>query len=216
MRRTVVALALGALAVGGWPTIQAVAQDTKTARGTVTVMAAGSVTVKVANVDMTFGVDGKTTVEAAGAGTKARAAEKAGAGLKLAEVVKVGQAVEVSYRGTGGTLHAVRIRAVSSPGPDLAVPVERSSNGTVQSVTATSMTITGSGGGGATFTQTFMITPDTTVTGRGAGTAAAAKGGRTVITDLVGKGDTVSVSYKEMGTGLHASGVRVTAKAAVK
>ncbi len=65
MRRTVVALALGALAVGGWPTIQAVAQDTKTAQGTVTVMAAGSVTVKVANVDMTFGVDGKTTVEAA-------------------------------------------------------------------------------------------------------------------------------------------------------
>ena len=39
MRRTFVALALGALVVAGWPATPAFAQPTKTARGTVTAMA---------------------------------------------------------------------------------------------------------------------------------------------------------------------------------
>jgi hypothetical protein len=48
MRRTFVALALGALVVAGWPaSTPAFAQPTKTARGTVTAMAADSIGVKV-------------------------------------------------------------------------------------------------------------------------------------------------------------------------
>ena len=216
MRRTFVALALGALVVAGWPTTQAFAQDTKTARGSVTAMAADSITVKVQSVDMKFVVDGKTTVEARGAGTKSKAAQAAGmAGPKLGDVVKVGDAVEVSYHDMGGTLHAAKIRAVASPGPaTAAAAASKTSNGTVKSVAATSLSISGTAGGGATFDQTFVIDAKTKVVGRGAGTAAAAKGGKTAITDLVAAGDKVTVHFHDMGGTLHAAEVRVTAKAA--
>jgi hypothetical protein len=218
MRRTFVALALGALVVAGWPTTQAFAQDTKTARGAVTAMAADSVTVKVQNVDMKFAVDGKTTVEARGAGTKTKAAQAAGmAGPKLGDVVKVGDAVEVSYHDMGGTLHAAKIRAVASAGPATAAEAaSKTSNGTVKSVAATSLSISGTAGGGATFDQTFVIDAKTKVVGRGAGTAAAAKGGKAAITDLVAAGDKVTVHFHDMGGTLHAAEVRVTAKAAAK
>ncbi|HEV2983390.1 MAG TPA: DUF5666 domain-containing protein [Vicinamibacterales bacterium] len=216
MRRTFVALALGALAVAGWPTRPAFAQDTKTARGTVTAMAADSISVKVQGVDMKFVVDTKTTVEARGAGTKSRAAQRAGMpGPKLADVVKVGEAVEVSYHDMSGTFHAARIRAVANPGPSSpAEAASKTSNGTVKSVTATSLSISGSGGGGATFDQTFTIDSKTKVVGKGAGTASAAKGGKIAITDLVAMGDRVSVSFHDMNGTLHASEVRVTTKAA--
>jgi len=46
----------------------------------------------------------------------------------------------------------------------------------------------------------------------GAGTAAAAKGGTIAITDAVGVGDQVTVTYRKAGTALHAEEVRVTAK----
>ena len=216
MRRTFVALALGALVVAGWPTTQAFAQDTKTARGSVTAMAADSISVKVQSVDMKFAVDGKTVVEARGAGTKSKAAQAAGmAGPKLGDVVKVGDAVEVSYHDMGGTLHAAKIRAVASPGPaTAAAAASKTSNGTVKSVAATSLSISGTAGGGATFDQTFVIDAKTKVIGRGAGTAAAAKGGKTAITDLVAAGDKVTVHFHDMCGTLHAAEVRVTAKAA--
>jgi hypothetical protein len=216
MRRTFVALALGALVVAGWPATPAFAQPTKTARGTVTAMAADSVNVKVQGVDMKFGVDGKTTVEARGAGTKSRAAQRAGApGPKLSEVVKVGDNVEVTYHDMSGTLHAAKIRAVASPGPATAAEAAaKSSNGTVKSVSATSLSISGSSGGGATFDQTFTVDSKTKVIGRGAGTKSAAAGGKVSITDLVGTGDKVTVSFHDMGGTLHAAEVRVTAKGA--
>ena len=47
----------------------------------------------------------------------------------------------------------------------------------------------------------------------GAGTAAAAKGGKIAITDIVGKGDQVTVTYHKMGASSHAAEVRVTRKA---
>ncbi len=214
MRRTFLALALGALVVAG--TTPAFAQPTKTARGTVTAMAADSINVKVQNVDMKFVVDSKTTVEARGAGTKSKAAQRAGmSGPKLSEVVKVGEAVEVSYHDMSGTLHAAKIRAVASPGPATAAEAaSKSSNGTVKSVTATSLSISGSSGGGATFDQTFTIDSKTKVVARGAGTATRKTGGKGAITDLVAMGDKVSVSFHDMVGTLHASEVRVTAKAA--
>ena len=213
MRRLLLAVPLAALSVVVWPAPHALAQSTKSARGTVTAVAADSVTVKVGATDMKFTVDEKTNVEAPGAGGKARQAAAAGkAGPKLGQLVRVGQAVEVSYHDIGGTLHAAAIKQVSTAG-DAGMPA-KSSSGKVTAVTATSLAIAGSGSGGATFTQTFTIDPKTVVTGRGAGTAAAAKGGKTAATDLVGVGDTVSVSYREEGTTLHANNVRVTAKAA--
>jgi hypothetical protein len=213
MRRLFIAVPLAVLSVVGWPTSHALAQDTKTARGTVTAMVADSVTVKVGATDMKFGVDDKTKVQAPGAGTKSRQAVTAGkSGPKLAEVLKVGDAVEVGYHDVGGMLHAATIRKVATVG-NAGAP-GKTAAGKVTAVSATSLAIAGSGSGGSTFTQTFTIDPKTTVTGRGAGTAAAKKGGRTVATDLIAVGDTVSVSYREEGTMLHASSVRVTAKAA--
>src|SRR5437868_15185816 len=101
MRSTFLALSLAALTlVAG--TTRAAAQDTKTARGTVSAMSGTSLTVTVAGTAMNFMVDDKTVVEARGAGTAANKAAAAGKpGPKLADVVKTGQSVEVSYREMG-------------------------------------------------------------------------------------------------------------------
>ena len=212
MRRLFFGVTVVALLVG-WSIPQVQAQSTKTARGTLTAMTADSVTVKVGTTDMKFSVDDKTNVEAPGAGTKSRQATAAGkSGPKLAEVLSVGQAVEVSYHEMNGAMHAAAIKRVPTAGA--AGAPGKSSIGKVTAVSASSLAISGSSSGGATFTQTFTIDPKTVVTGRGAGSAAAAKGGKTVATDLVAVGDTVSVSYREDGATLHANNVRVTAKAA--
>jgi cobalamin biosynthesis Mg chelatase CobN len=220
MKRTLLALALVALAAAGWPAARLAAQESKMARGAVTAVAADSLTVKVGGQDMKFIVDSKTNVEAVGAGTKSRQAQAAGApGPKLTDVVKVGQPVAVSYTETGGSNHATRIRAISSlaaePGATSGPGGAKTANGTVKSVAATSMTISGSSGSGATFTQTFTIDGTTKVIGKGAGTASAAAGGKTVITELVSNGDAVSVTYHAAGNALHAAEIRVTNKAGV-
>jgi len=218
MRRTGLALSLVALALVTWLTAPAAAQETKSARGTVTALAGNSITVKAGDRELKFTVDDKTTVNVEGGGTASRAAAAAGkAGPKLAELVKVGDPVEVRYHEMTGSLHAVEIRRVPSAGPgggttsdQKAETKAETSNGTVEAVTASSLTITGSSGGGAKFTQTFTIDGNTKVIGKGAGTAAAAKGGKLVITDYVSKGDRVTVTYHKVGSALHAAEVRVT------
>jgi hypothetical protein len=215
MRRMPFALLLVALVVVGWPSSRAVAQTTKTARGTVTAVGPDSITVKVADHDMQFAVDPKTAIMAPGAGTKTRRATAAGAsGAKITELLKAGDNVEVRYTDSGGTMRAASIRSVASAGTaGSSAAAAETTRGTVKSVSADSLTITGSGGGGATFTQVFTIDANSRVVGQGAGTAAAAGGGRTVITDVVHVGDTVSVAFHKMGDSLHASEVRVTVKA---
>lgn len=220
MRRTLLALVIAALGIVIGPATQALAQDTSNkTRGTISALGADSITVKARDAEMKFSVTPRTVVEARGAGTRGRQAQAAGnAGPKLSEVVKTGDAVEVSYvDATGGTLRATRIRAITSAGATSEEkPSDMVSSGTVRSVTASAMTISGSSGGGATFTQSFTIDPSTKVVAKGAGTAAAAKGGKIAITEAVGVGDRVSVSYHEAGSTLQASEVRVTVKSAAK
>jgi hypothetical protein len=86
------------------------------------------------------------------------------------------------------------------------------SSGRVKTITSDSITIEGRSGGGASFTQTFAIGADTSVVGRGAGTAAAARGGRAPIPELIAAGDRVSIAYRKDGSTLRASDVRVTMK----
>jgi hypothetical protein len=218
MRRMFLALAVTTL-VAGWPTTQALAQDSSKTRGTISALGGDSITVKVRDQEMRFGVDVKTVVEARGAGTKGRQAEATGkAGPKLSEVVKTGDAVEVTYvDAASGALRATRIRAIPSVGnTGDAKPSDMVSSGTVKSVAANTITISGSSGGGATFTQSFVIESGTKVVARGAGTAGAATGGKITITDAVAAGDRVSVSYHEGGGSLQASEVRVTMKAAAR
>jgi uncharacterized protein DUF5666 len=206
--RAVVPLVALFLVLGLAPRAQA--QNSKKVTGTLTAMAADSVTVKVAGADMNFMVDDKVHVEAPGAGTRTRQAAAQGARPKLSELLKAGDPVEISYTESGGSRHATEIRKVSSAGSG-GVP-SNSATGTVTSVSATSLSISGSGGGGSTFAQTYVIDGSTKVVGRGAGTAAAKAGGKIAITDVVATGDHVAVSYKSDGAALKATEVRVTAK----
>jgi hypothetical protein len=218
MKSMFLALSVAVLSVVAWPTAQAIAQEEKLARGTVSDIGGSWVTVKVRDQALKFAVDNKTRVEARGGSTKTREANMAGKpGPKLADVLKVGQPVKVSYHDMSGNLHASKIEAIPSAGSEggsiKAAPAEMTSHGTVKSVDADSITISGSAGGGGMFTQTFTIDPKTKVVAKGAGTAAAAKGGKAPLSDLIANGDKVSVSYFKVGDRLHASDVRVTMKA---
>ena len=205
--------------VGAGLTVQAAAQDTKSARGTVTAVAGDSITVKVADKELKFAVDSKTVLTASGAGTAERKADATGKpGLRVADFVKTGDAVEVSYQETGSTLRASNIRRVSSAGSGGgAMSAERgdTASGTVDSISATSLGLSGSTGGGGKFKQTFTIDATTKVIAEGASTAAG-KGGKVVLTDFVGVGDQVMVSYRKAGDALHADEVRVRSKAPKK
>jgi hypothetical protein len=64
--------------VGVGLTAEAVAQETRSARGTVTAVAGDSITVKAADRELKFMVDPKTVLMASGAGTADRKAEAAG------------------------------------------------------------------------------------------------------------------------------------------
>jgi hypothetical protein len=211
MRRTLVTLSLAAISLVGWTTSYAFAQE-KTARGSVTAMTGDTVTVKAGAQELRLTVDAKTTVTASGAGTANRAAEAAGkAGAKLGDIIKVGDNVEVTYHEMGGTMHAASIRKVAALGSGGGGTVEKPmmASGTVDSVTASSLVVSAAGG----TKMTFTIDGQSKVVGRGVGTAAAAKGGKTSITDLVASGDRVSVSYHKTGDTMHAAEVRITAKA---
>jgi hypothetical protein len=215
MKSTILALALTVISMILWPSTSAVAQEEKVARGTITAIGGGSLSMQVAGTVMNFSVDRQTRVDAPGASTKARQANAAGkAGPHLGDVLKVGQSVAVTYRDAGGPLRASLVRAIPSAGRaggSVKTVSEMHSVGTVKAVFADSITISGNGGG-ASFTQTFKIGPDTTVVGKGAGTAAAARGGRVPLSNLIAAGDRVSVAYWTDGADLRASDVRVTLK----
>src|SRR5258707_152783 len=118
MRRTLLALPLAALAVAGWHTTHAIAQETKTARGQLTAIGADSETVRVSDQDMKFGVDAKTRVQATGGSTKTRQAVAAKGGKdEISDLVHAGDRVSVSYQETGSTLRAAEIRVTVKAGP---------------------------------------------------------------------------------------------------
>jgi hypothetical protein len=219
MQTVLLGVSFALLSVIWWPTPYALAADTKVARGTVVAIGGSSLTVKVRDQEITFSVDTTTVVEARGAGTKARAAQASrGAGPTLAEVLTVGQAVAVTYHAMNGVLYASAVRSVpaaNGTGTSAAAarePAAMVSIGTVQAVGGNSITVV-SAGSGATFTQTFVVDEHTKVFAKGAGTTAAANGGRVAFTDIVSSGDHVTVSYHKMGDRLVASDVRVTQKA---
>jgi hypothetical protein len=153
-------------------------------------------------------------VIAPGAGTRTRQAEVSNSKPKLGDLLKTGDAVEVKYTEVGGSKLAAELKKV--PGVGSAGVPANVANGTVTAVSATSLSIKGTAGGGSNFEQTYAITPDTKVIGKGAGTAASKSGGKIAITDVVSSGDHVMVSFKPEGTTLNATEVRVTMKSAPK
>jgi hypothetical protein len=127
-------------------------------------------------------------------------------------VLKVGDAVAVTYRDASPSPHALLIRALPALNTESTKAAEMQSSGTVKEMGADSITIRGNSGGGGSFTQTFVIGSDTTIVGKGAGTAAAANGGRVAFAKVIANGDRVSVSYHQVGSELRASDVRVLQK----
>jgi len=81
-------------------------------------------------------------------------------------------------------------------------------NGTVKSVSATSVTVTALGKD-----TTFTVDPKTKVVGKGIGTKSAAKGGKPTVVDLLKEGDRVTVTYQDMGGTMHASTIEVASRA---
>jgi hypothetical protein len=215
MKSTFLALTLTALSIVLWPSSSVFAQEKKVARGTVAAIGASSLTLQVRGEPIVFTVDRKTLVDAPGAGTKARQADMLGkSGPQLHEVLKVGQPVAVTYRDSGTSPYASFVRAVPSAGSGGGSVKTSSmhSSGRVKAIASNSITIEGRSGGGASFVQTLMVDADTSVVGRGAGTATAASGGRAPLTELIAAGDKVRVTYRKEGSTLRASNVRVTAK----
>ena len=214
MRTMLLAVTLAVLSIVGWSVPSALAQERQTARGTVAELSGTSLTIQVNGAPMTFAVDASTQVEARGAGTKSREfAANGKPGPKLADVLSIGQPVAVTYRAAAGLPRASMVRVVPSVkngGSVTAAPLR--SIGTVKQLGPDSITIVGGSGGGASFTQTFHISPSTKVVGKGVGTAAASKGGKAPLTELISAGDRVSVSYHKAGDTLQASDVRVTTK----
>jgi uncharacterized protein DUF5666 len=185
----------------------AMAQETKTAKGSVSAVGANSITVKVGAKDMTFAVDATTKVVAPGGSTKTREAKAEGkAGPMLTELIKVGAAVEVSYHEQG--MHAAIIQ--SPPPPPPAAPKPMTATGVVSAVSVSSLTIKGKTGD-----QTFAIDTKTTVEGKGAGTAdrkTREAGEKPTITTFVQEGDTVTVTYRDVAGTNNASLVRIVRK----
>jgi Domain of unknown function (DUF5666) len=218
MQRVLLGVTFAVLSMISWSAPYALAEDMKIARGTVVDMGGNWLTIKVRDQQMKFAVDTKTMVEARGGSTKTREAAASGRpGPKLTDVLRIGQGVAVTYHELNGSPYASHVRVVTSVSEGGAAtssePESLLSSGTVQSVGANSITISGGGGGGASFTQTFMIDERTKVYAKGAGTAAAAQGGRMPFSQLIGSGDKVSISYHKTDGALHASDVRVTLKA---
>jgi hypothetical protein len=192
----------------------AAAQTSKEARGTVTAVTDSSLKVKVGAQEMTFVVDGKTAVLARGAGTATRTAQSAGApGIKIGDAIKPGGAVIVQYTEAGGKMTATEVRAVSDAGgaggsvSTTAPPPSKSVTGKVKSATADSVVVTADNKD-----MTFVVSPETKVEAKGAGTATTAAGGRITFNSLVGAGDTVQVTYQEAGATMRATEVRITIK----
>ena len=218
MSGTGLRFAMALLIVGSGLASHAAAQETKSARGTVTAIGGDSITVKAAERELKFMVDPKTVLTASGAGTADRKAEAAGKpGPRLADFVKTGDAVEVSYLETGSTMRASSIRRVASAGGgSMSGDRTETANGTVDSISGSTLVISGSAGGGGAFKQSYVVDATTKVIAMGASTAAAATGGKVSITDFVGIGDQVMVSYRKAGSSLHADEVRVRVKAVKK
>jgi hypothetical protein len=79
-------------------------------------------------------------------------------------------------------------------------------SGTVKAVSGNSLIVTAAGKD-----MTFTIDKETRFVGKGLGTKA--KAGPVTVTDAVGAGDKVRVTYHDMGATLHAASVSITAKA---
>jgi hypothetical protein len=211
MRRLLAGALAATLVLGGGAAFAG--QGSKTVRGTVTAVGPDSVTVKVADKDVKFGVDGKTMVTVRGGGTATKEAKAQGkSGPAVSSVVKEGQTVEVHYSETGMVASSITVLpAGASTAMAPPKPAETTTSGQVTAMTGTSLTLKTSAG-----ESTYTVSEKTHFVGVGLGTQsrdAAAAGKKQVLSDVVGIGDTVSVTWEDAAGAKHASSVHVREKA---
>jgi cytoskeletal protein RodZ len=210
MKQLIVCIACAALAAAA--PAGAIAQGTKSVKGSVTSVAPNLITVKVADKEMTFSVDEKTRAVAPGGSTKEREAKAEGeSGPTLSEIIKVGQAVEVSYQDAGMHASMVRAIAVVPPAASTAAPAPKAltATGVVTAVSGNSLTVKGKS------EWTFVVDDGTRVSGTGLGTAGRKlmeAGGKPTLPEFVHDGDTVAVTYHDVAGANHATVVRITVK----
>ena len=216
MKRVLVAAACTLLL--GLVATQAAA-ETKWVRGKVTAVGGDSVTLDVVGKAMTFKVDSKTDVIERGGSTATREAQAAGRkGPTLAELLKVGDGVEVHYNEVGTTMVATEIRGGIAVGAGAASKEEpmgemsqgSSVRGLISKVGGKEFTVKADGKD-----YTFMVDAKTRFVGRGLSTAtrqAEAAGKEMTLDKTLGLNDEVTVSYEQMGTMMHAREVRIQKK----
>lgn len=93
---------------------KAASTKTMSATGSVTAVAADSLTVKSKEGEMTFAVDAKTNVQATGASHKTEAAKADNKPTPITDFVKVGDEVAVKYHDMGATKHAASVRVMAA------------------------------------------------------------------------------------------------------
>jgi len=98
----------------------------------------------------------------------------------------------------------VSLHAQTSSGKTMSAKA-MSASGTVKSVTGDKLVVAGTG-------KDWTFTMDTSTRFTGKGLTTKSKGKPLPATDAVHEGDTVTVSYHDMGGTLHAASVRVVSK----
>jgi hypothetical protein len=118
MRRLVGVLAV-TLAIAAVPSFASAQGEAKTmnAQGTVSAVAADSLTVKGKTDTWTFMIDKDTSVTAKGATHKSLAMKQDGKSTMLTDFVKMGDTVTVAYHDMGSMKHAQRINVSSASAP---------------------------------------------------------------------------------------------------
>jgi hypothetical protein len=205
-RQRLMILGIGVTMVGMLATARPVDAQAKEARGTITAVTESTLSIKAGAQEMTFVVDSRTRLEVRSAQRDLQKAQAGSPSPRVNSFFEPGQVVLVRFEEEKGRNHALDISRVSSTGAgggSVSNP-DKISEGKVKLVTASQLIIDDNGR-----EMTFAITGDTNVLARGASTATKAAGGSTPITTFVHMGDTVSVSYKDVGGKMMASEVRV-------
>jgi len=180
--------------------------QTKEARGTISAVAARSVTVKVGAEELTFYVDHETHLEVRKEAKDLQQANAPSGKPNVNDYFAPGNVVLVRFQDVSGRHHALDIQRVGSTGAgggSISEPA-RIATGTVKAITASQLTLDANGR-----EWIFAITHDTDVLKKGATAATKAAGGLTPITTFVHPGESVSVSYSESAGRATASEVRV-------
>jgi Domain of unknown function (DUF5666) len=181
--------------------------QTREARGTVTAVTDSTMSVKAGAWELTFYIDGQTSLEVRRSARDVQAAQPGNPKPRVNDFFQAGNTVRVRYRAENGRNHALNIERVGSAGGGGSIkPPIGVAEGKVTSVSASHMTIAADSGA-----FTFAITGDTDVLARGASTATKAAGKGTPLTTFVNSGDKVSVRYRQAAGAMAASEIRVQA-----